>query len=364
MGVLYDLKKKKHSKLSILSNTMVSRTTTISFKHDGTKRGVRVLPPESTNNSIISITPLLPETNNDPVVDLVASCTLPKKRVNDHSKLLEETSKEAQVEVDSRIRTTSTGTTINNINNDTDPNNFGENVNGVSNQTNNKYCLSPKKNSTTSIPNLMTHYQDIPDPHSDPKSILRLENLLGAHHNNKGFLFDSFDEVHYGDYYGPMEFNVPLTDDNTTSTTSNDTSTNNHIVDNSTPSLLMHNDIDDLNHNNNDINGAYFDKNNVAVDSTFGLESDDNKPTDGVGPNGEYNYDSKKSITVMIVLKREIMQMIPIMFLQKKILLVPMRNSIMTVLVSTTMIKVPIILVNSTIMMMVFSLLTTQEFVI
>ena len=85
LNVLYALDKGKQSTLSPLSNMMAPSISVNSFKHDERfkKRVVRVLPQQSTNNSIVLI---------DPAVDLVDSpCNdqskLPKKRVNDQPTL-------------------------------------------------------------------------------------------------------------------------------------------------------------------------------------------------------------------------------------------------------------------------------------
>ena len=71
---LYALEKEKQAKLSPLSNKMVLSIETKLFKHDkrSNKRVVHVLPPETTNDLIVSI---------DPTVDLVDSLC------NDQSKL-------------------------------------------------------------------------------------------------------------------------------------------------------------------------------------------------------------------------------------------------------------------------------------
>ena len=128
---------------------MVSSITMNLFKHDkrSKKRVVRVLPPETTNNSIVSI---------DPVVDFVDS------PCNDQSKLLKN-------RVDEQPTLSKK-----------ESSNFGENsndVNVVTDQKNNKNCVSKK------IINLViTYFQDIPDPNifvtHDPHPILRLEPLL------------------------------------------------------------------------------------------------------------------------------------------------------------------------------------------
>ena len=92
LDVLYALDKEKQSKSYPLSNKMVSNIAMNSCKHDkqSKKRGIRALPPETTNDLIIYIDPavnladlcigqskLLPISNTYTITDSDVFCDTP-----------------------------------------------------------------------------------------------------------------------------------------------------------------------------------------------------------------------------------------------------------------------------------------------